>query len=166
MLSPHDGGFDGESGVVGRGADAAFVVDGVLAGLAGVVATGARVVGTGVDDDGSGGTGCASASAADSVMGPLADFRKTAHVAVMAPPQMTRITSVTTIRFVVKTFVMGPSTATRHRTDMVQYRSGPGASGTEPHSCCASDSKRRQMSPGAAITRAPPWPSPMLLLRR
>jgi len=132
MLSVHDDGFGWAGGVVGRGAAATFdgdVLDGVLAGFetvvdgglapvvvlrVGTVATGARVLGTAVGDAGYVGTGCASASAADSVIGPLADFRNTAHVAVMAPPQMTRIASVTMIRFVVMTFVMAPSTGTHH----------------------------------------------------
>jgi len=114
------------------------VVDGGLAPVvvlrAGAVATGALVVGTAADDDPNVGTGCACASAADSVIGPLADFLNTAQVAVMAPPQMTRIARVTTTRFVVMTFVMAPPTGTR-----------PCASGTERHPCCASDSKRRQI---------------------
>ena len=85
----HDGGFGGAAGVGAAATFAGAVVDGftglaavVDGGLApvvvlrgGRVAPGARVLGTAVGDDGSGGTGCASASDADSVMGPLADFR-------------------------------------------------------------------------------------------
>ena len=164
----HDGGFDGAAGVGAAATFAGAVVDGftglaavVDGGLApvvvlrgGRVAPGARVLGTAVGDDGSGGTGCASASDADSVMGPLADFRNTAHVVVMAPPQITRMVSVTTIRFVVTSLVTGPSTATRHRIDGVDRRAGPSASGTERHSCCASDSKALPGATGAAITRS------------
>ncbi|MGA2053649.1 MAG: hypothetical protein ABSH19_10090, partial [Opitutales bacterium] len=142
MPTVHDGSFVWAGGVVGRGAALTFagdVVDGVLAGFGAVVVvlrvrtvgTAAGVVGTAPGDDENVGTGCACASAADSVIGPLADFLNTAQVAVMAPPQMTRIASVTTIRFVVISFVTAPS-----------------------HSCCASDSKRRQIWLGAAITRS------------
>jgi hypothetical protein len=183
MLSAHDGGFGSAGGVVGRGAAATFagdVVDDVLADFgtvvaalapavvfrAGTVVTGTRVLGTGVGEDGNVGTGWASASAADSVIGPVADFRKTAHVAVMAPPQMTRITSVTMIRFVVMSFVTAPSTGIQRQIEVVEDGPGPCASETERHSCCASDFARRQVSPGAAITRAPPLASPMLLHRR